>query len=96
METGISPANYSVLIYDKTFVSQNFADYGNLKGVFTLSQENVEARQKAEAAAQERTQVAQMVRKLLKPETKAWRISSAAGEFQKRLLGRRTRISQGL
>lgn len=58
-KTGISPANYSVLIYDKTFVSQNFADYGNLKGVFTLSQENVEARQKAEAAAQERTQVAQ-------------------------------------
>lgn len=25
-KTGISPANYSVLIYDKTFVSQNFAD----------------------------------------------------------------------
>lgn len=58
-KTGISPANHSVLIYDKTFVSQNFSDYGNLKGVFTLSRENVEARQKAETAAQERTQVTQ-------------------------------------
>jgi wobble nucleotide-excising tRNase len=58
-KAGTSPANYSVLIYDKTFVSQNFADYGNLKGVFTLSQENVETRQKAEAAAEERTQVTQ-------------------------------------
>lgn len=50
-KTGINPANYSVLIYDKTFVSQNFVDYGNLKGVFTLSWENVEARQEAEAVA---------------------------------------------
>lgn len=50
-KTGINPANYSVLIYDKTFVNQNFVDYGNLKGVFTLNRENVEARQKAEAVA---------------------------------------------
>lgn len=58
-KTGANPANYSVLIYDRTFISQNFADYGNLKGVFTLSQENVEARQKTDAAAQDRAQVTQ-------------------------------------
>ena len=55
----VVPANYSILVYDRTFVQSNLADYGNLKGVFTLSQENVDARQKIDEASQKRSKVTQ-------------------------------------
>lgn len=39
---GKSAADYSVLIYNQEFVDANFRNYGNLKGVFTVGEQNIE------------------------------------------------------
>lgn len=37
-----SAADYSVLVYNQDFVDANFRNYGNLKGVFTVGEENIQ------------------------------------------------------
>lgn len=39
-QTGKSAEDYSVLIYNRRFVDVNFRDYGKLKGVFTVGEQN--------------------------------------------------------
>ena len=41
-QDGKSAANYSVLVYNQEFVDANFRNYGNLKGVFTVGEQNIE------------------------------------------------------
>lgn len=38
---GKSAADYSVLVYNQEFVNANFQDYGTLKGVFTVGEQNI-------------------------------------------------------
>ena len=45
-QAGANPDNYTLLIYNQDFINRNFDTYGDLKGVFTLSEENVETRKK--------------------------------------------------
>ena len=40
--SGKSANDYSVLVYNDKFVEKNLADYGDLKGVFTVGEENIE------------------------------------------------------
>lgn len=41
-QQGKSAADYSVLVYNQEFVEANFRGYGNLKGVFTVGEQNIE------------------------------------------------------
>jgi wobble nucleotide-excising tRNase len=41
-QDGTSAADYSVLVYNQTFVTANFQDYGKLKGVFTVGERNIQ------------------------------------------------------
>lgn len=53
-QAGVNPDNYTILVYNQDFINNNFATYGNLPGVFTLSQENVEIREQIDAKTVER------------------------------------------
>ena len=56
-ETGVNPADYTILVYDQDFITRNLADYGELKGVFTLSEENAETRRRIDDKIEERKTV---------------------------------------
>lgn len=52
-QQGKSADDYSVLVYNQEFVEANFQNYGDLKGVFTVGEENIEIqKQIAEKTAQ--------------------------------------------
>lgn len=53
-QAGVSPDNYTIRVYNRDFINKNFATYGDLKGVFTLSEENVEIRKKIDEATADR------------------------------------------
>lgn len=40
-QAGKSADDYSVLVYNQEFVEANFRDYGKLKGVFTVGEQNI-------------------------------------------------------
>jgi hypothetical protein len=44
-------------VYDQDFITRNLADYGDLKGVFTLSEENAETRRQIDDKTEERKTV---------------------------------------
>ena len=46
-----------VLVYNQDFVNRNFETYGDLKGVFTLSETNIEIQKQIEAKTTERSTV---------------------------------------
>ncbi len=41
-QDGKSAADYNILVYNQDFVSANFQDYGKLKGVFTVGEQNIQ------------------------------------------------------
>jgi wobble nucleotide-excising tRNase len=58
-QAGKSSADYKVLVYSQEFIDANFRGYGNLKGVFTVGEENIQiqnevAEKTAERAEQEK------------------------------------------
>ena len=55
--TGQNPDDYVVLVYNQDFVNRNFETYGDLKGVFTLSETNIEIQKQIEAKTTERSTV---------------------------------------
>ncbi len=54
---GRNPEDYTMLVYNAGFVERNFATYGNLQGVFTLSETNIEIQKQIEEKTAERVQV---------------------------------------
>ena len=40
-QDGKAAADYSVLVYNQAFITANFQDYGKLKGVFTVGEQNI-------------------------------------------------------
>ncbi len=55
--TGQNPDDYVVLVYNQDFVNRNFETYGDLKGVFTLSETIIEIQKQIEAKTTERSTV---------------------------------------
>lgn len=58
-KAGKSAADYSVLVYNQKFIEDNLRDYGKLKGVFTLGEQNIKvqtdiAEKSAQRAEQEK------------------------------------------
>ena len=54
----VNPANYTILTYNQDFINRELPDYGNVKGVFTLSKENAETRAQIDAATAQRDAIA--------------------------------------
>lgn len=53
-QNGVNSDNYTVLVYNQDFIDSNFETYGDLKGVFTLSEENAEIRKEIDEKTAER------------------------------------------
>ncbi len=45
-QSGVSRSDYDVLIYNQEFIDRNFSTYGNLAGVITIHEQNIEAQQR--------------------------------------------------
>ena len=43
-QVGLSPDDYCILVYDQQFMDRNFQDCSNLKGVFTVGEDNIAIR----------------------------------------------------
>ncbi len=56
-QTGVNSADYTILVYNQEFIDRNLANYGDLKGVFTLSEENAETRKQIDEKTEERKDV---------------------------------------
>lgn len=81
--SGKTADDYDVLVYDQGFITDNFVNYGDLKGVFIFGEEDIEAKKKIEdltnqkkAKTDERTAAGEEYKK--KTERKA----AALSEFQ--------------
>ena len=55
--TGQNPDDYVIAVYNQDFVNRNFATYGDLKGVFTLSETNIEIQKQIDEKTAERSTV---------------------------------------
>lgn len=56
-QAGAIPDEHKILVYNQDFIDRNLANYGDLKGVFTLSEENAEIRSQIDAKTVEQAQV---------------------------------------
>ncbi|MHB1155084.1 MAG: AAA family ATPase, partial [Eubacteriales bacterium] len=54
-QNGKSAADYDVLVYDQDFINHNFQNYGNLTGVFTVCETNIEIQNQVEKKTADRT-----------------------------------------
>lgn len=55
--TGQNPEDFVIAVYNQDFVNRNFATYGDLKGVFTLSETNIEIQKQIDEKTTERSAV---------------------------------------
>lgn len=62
-QSGKSVSDYDVLVYDTDFVDANFASYGNLAGVFTVCEANIEVQKKLNELAEQKKQKGDEYRK---------------------------------
>lgn len=56
-QSGINSADYTILVYNQEVINRNLANYGDLKGVFTLNKENSETRKQIDDKTEERKTV---------------------------------------
>ncbi len=45
-QSGVSHSDYDVLVYNQDFIDRNFSTYGDLAGVITIHEQNIEAQQR--------------------------------------------------
>lgn len=82
-QQGKSSADYSVLVYNQEFIEANFRSYGNLKGVFTVGEQNIEIQnQIAEKSAQRAEQEKQTAENTAEKEHKESARNSLLDGFQ--------------
>ena len=81
---GDSHAGYDVLVYNQEFIDRNFGSYGDLAGVITIHEQNIEVQQQLEAKKKEKADVEAAGKKLSKElEDKTTARDSAVAQFQK-------------
>lgn len=54
-QDGKSAADYDVLVYDQDFINNNLQNYGNLAGVFTVCDTNIEIQKQVEKKTADRS-----------------------------------------
>lgn len=83
MENGKSASDYDVLTYNTEFIDANFANYGNLAGVFTVCETNIEVQKKIEALQADKSAVAEEYKKKsVAAESKRKEKEGTLGVFQ--------------
>lgn len=81
---GVSRADYDVLVYNQEFIDRNFSSYGNLAGVITIHEQNIEVQEKIEQKKKEKAEVEAAGKQLRKElEEKMVAKGEAAVQFQK-------------
>ena len=82
-KNGKSASDYDVLTYNTEFIDANFANYGNLAGVFTVCETNIEVQKKIEALQADKSAVAEEYKKKFEAaESKRKEKEGALGVFQ--------------
>ena len=82
-KNGKSASDYDVLTYNTEFIDANFANYGNLAGVFTVCETNIEVQKKIEALQADKSAVAEEYKKKSEiAESKRKEKEGALGVFQ--------------
>lgn len=71
-----SAADYSVLVYNQDFVDANFRNYSNLKGVFTVGEENIQIQ---DSIIEKTTQKSEHDKLVVEQTTEKERKESASG-----------------
>lgn len=61
-DTNVDADNYSVMVYDRGFVDENFSTYESFNGVFTLGKANIEAEKQLATLRQDRDKHARVAR----------------------------------
>lgn len=51
---GVTRADYDVLVYNQEFIDRNFSSYGNLPGVITIHEQNIEVQEQIELKKKEK------------------------------------------
>lgn len=81
---GESHAEYDVLVYNQDFIDRNFSGYGDLAGVITIHEQNIEVQQQLEQKKKERIAVETDGKKFKKDlDDKDAARGSAVAQFQK-------------
>lgn len=81
---GENHAGYDVLVYNQDFIDRNFSEYGDLAGVITIHEQNIEVQQQLEQKKKERTGAEAVGKKFRKDlEDKEAARESAVAQFQK-------------
>lgn len=84
-QNGKSASDYDVLTYNTEFIDANFANYGNLAGVFTVCETNIEVQKKIEALQADKSTADDEYRKKAEAaEAKKKGREDALGIFQER------------
>lgn len=82
-KNGKSASDYDVLTYNTEFIDANFANYGNLAGVFTVCETNIEVQKKIEALQADKSAVVEEYKKKSEAaESKRKEKEGALGVFQ--------------
>jgi len=82
-QAGMSAADYSVLVYNQEFVDANFRNYGNLRGVFTVGEINIEIQNSiTEKTQQKSEQDKQVTDRSTEKERKEAERETLLGNFQ--------------
>ncbi len=63
-QDGKSAADYDILVYDQDFINNNLQNYGNLAGVFTVCDTNIEIQKQVEQKTAERASFDEQYRTL--------------------------------
>ena len=93
-QNGVKPADYTILIYNQEFIDRNLANYGDLKGVFTLSEENAETRKQTTIRPRKEKVSLLTVNRLLRIVIRRAVSSSRYAIRLKPLVGMKPRISE--
>lgn len=81
---GANRADYDVLVYNQEFIDRNFSSYGNLPGVITIHEQNIEVQEKIEQKKKEKADAEAVGKQLRKEQDeKGTARDAAATQFQK-------------
>lgn len=81
---GDSHAGYDVLVYNQEFIDRNFGSYGDLAGVITIHEQNIEVQQQLESKKKEKSDAEALGKQLTKDsDDKTAAKDAAITQFQK-------------
>lgn len=95
-QVGKSADDYSILVYNQEFVAANFQNYGTLKGVFTVGEQNIGIQtQIAEKTTQRAEQEKQTTEKAVEKERKESARDTLFGNFQESCWNKTKSLREG-